>query len=329
MFETADRDKMIETLRVTANEETEKQAKKQRFGLFSQPPPLAVGDNSYFNPKTAKKNESGKPITEVRGIYAVGSKTGKSSSNYFSNPKYIEEPYVDPGRRALIEAKKNKKRGSSHDQEFKPASGYKTVISASFKHETDYVEHKKTKNVDATGKVITGPPNITSKPGKKGHYATTTGHLFGKAPEFIKDEYDRPRELKYKEHMEQKKMMQEQAFKVNDHGNKNFQPDKKLYGLDKELPPVKEEKKKNVEDDKGEKRDPFKPSNPPKKGYNATINKFPEYKGDPEKIIMKKKEPEEKKESFKNQVFSTFAKPSPSVTLNTINIRREIATGKL
>jgi hypothetical protein len=328
MFETKDREKMIDTLRSQANEETEKQAKKARFGLFSQPPPLAVGDTSYFNPKKANKNEAGKPITEVRGIYAVGSKTGKSASNYFNRAEYVGEPYVDPSRRALIEAKNNKKRGSSHDAEFKPASGYKTVIAGSFKHETDYTEHKKTKNVDATGKVITGPANITSKPGKKGHYATTTGHLFGKAPEFLKDEYDRPKELRYKENQEKKKKMQEQAFKVNDHGDKNFQPDKKLYGLDKELPPVKEEKKVNVEE-KGEKRDPFKPSNPPKKGYNATINKFPEYKGDPEKVILKKKEPEEKKESFKNQVFSTYAKPSPSVTLNTINIRREIATGKL
>jgi len=32
--------------------DTEITATKRRFGLFSQPPPIAIGDDSYFNSKT-------------------------------------------------------------------------------------------------------------------------------------------------------------------------------------------------------------------------------------------------------------------------------------
>lgn len=32
--------------------DTEITASKSRFGLFSQPPPIALGDDSYYNSKT-------------------------------------------------------------------------------------------------------------------------------------------------------------------------------------------------------------------------------------------------------------------------------------
>ncbi len=37
---------------------------------------------------------------------------------------------------------------------------------------------------------------------------------------------------------------------------------------------------------------PFKPANPSKKGYNKTISKFPAYKEDPLKAVIRKKEAE-------------------------------------
>lgn len=36
----------------------------------------------------------------------------------------------------------------------------------------------------------------------------------------------------------------------------------------------------------------FKPSNPPKRGYNKTLDKFPEYKEDPMKMVTRKKTPD-------------------------------------
>lgn len=34
---------------------------------------------------------------------------------------------------------------------------------------------------------------------------------------------------------------------------------------------------------------PFKPSNPPKRGYNKTLDKFPPYVPDPMKVTVRKK----------------------------------------
>lgn len=41
------RDDMMKTLRAEAIKDTELSASKQRFALFSQPPPLGIGDNSH------------------------------------------------------------------------------------------------------------------------------------------------------------------------------------------------------------------------------------------------------------------------------------------
>jgi hypothetical protein len=44
---------------------------------------------------------------------------------------------------------------------------------------------------------------------------------------------------------------------------------------------------------------PFRPSNPAKRGYNACLNSYPEYKEDPIKVIQRKKEDPEKEEKAK------------------------------
>jgi hypothetical protein len=73
---SAERDVMIKTLREEAIKETEVIATKQRFALFSQPPPLGIGDYSHelvkpriaINFKLDPKDENKKPITEPPNI---------------------------------------------------------------------------------------------------------------------------------------------------------------------------------------------------------------------------------------------------------------------
>ena len=50
------------------------------------------------------------------------------------------------------------------------------------------------------------------------------------------------------------------------------------------IPPRPPKEKPVVEDD----RPPFKPSHPPKVGYNKSIGKFPQYKEDPPKPLKRK-----------------------------------------
>jgi hypothetical protein len=69
---------------------------------------------------------------------------------------------------------------------------------------------------------------------------------------------------------------------------------------------------------------PFKPANPPKKGYNKTIDKFPEYKEDPLKFAMRRKTSpdEEAKPNFK-LTYNGKTVPTPSVTTHFKNLRSE------
>lgn len=67
---------------------------------------------------------------------------------------------------------------------------------------------------------------------------------------------------------------------------------------------------------------PFKPSHPPKRGYNKTLDKFPEYKEDPLKFPERKAEAENEKGKWK----PTHNKKSiitPSITTNFKNLKAE------
>jgi hypothetical protein len=68
---------------------------------------------------------------------------------------------------------------------------------------------------------------------------------------------------------------------------------------------------------------PFKPSNPSKKGYNATLDKFPPYVEDPMKhAVRKKKEEDESKGKWKPS-HSGKTIPTPSVTTHFKNLKSE------
>ncbi|EGR33803.1 hypothetical protein IMG5_037140 [Ichthyophthirius multifiliis] len=95
-----EKEQMIKTLRQKALQDTEKVAQAQRFALFSQPPPLAVGDDSLFQKKKFKKNENGKIETQPRNIQVSCPKKGKIKSSYFSLLGFttIGDKYIDQDR---------------------------------------------------------------------------------------------------------------------------------------------------------------------------------------------------------------------------------------
>ena len=68
---------------------------------------------------------------------------------------------------------------------------------------------------------------------------------------------------------------------------------------------------------------PFKPSNPPKKGYNKTIDKFPPYKEDPMKPTMRKKTEEGADERKWKPTHNKKTIPSTSITTNYRNLKTE------
>ena len=67
---------------------------------------------------------------------------------------------------------------------------------------------------------------------------------------------------------------------------------------------------------------PFKPSHPPRRGYNKTLAKFPPYKEDPLRVAMRKKEPEEDKAKWRSTT-KKWSVPCSSVTTNYKNLKSE------
>lgn len=70
---------------------------------------------------------------------------------------------------------------------------------------------------------------------------------------------------------------------------------------------------------------PFKPSHPPKKGYNGCLNKYPPYKGNPIRVPTRI-DKESNREIFKPSHAGNLSRPTPTITCNKINIRREMAS---
>jgi len=74
--------------------------------------------------------------------------------------------------------------------------GLRHGMQPAYKHMKDYDYVRRIRKKDENGKVIFGPPNMISNPGKKGHFGTTIGHLIAPYPEHMKEPYDRARLLK-------------------------------------------------------------------------------------------------------------------------------------
>jgi len=293
-----------------------------RFGLFSSPPAGVWGDGDYNKNKQKILGSDGRVKTAPRNIYGGTCRAGKTESSFISKASYvtISDPYRD---QASIERQYqiSRKKKFPHEQEFKPADANKSdPFKAIFKHMPEFSTEKKNHRAP-DGKVICAPKNITVNPMKSGHGDSTVGHLFSKPPKHEKDEYERKREMELKEKEEQKKKLQETAWRSADHGGRPFSNNKNTFGSAKPLP---QQRPKTVATPPQISEYPFKPSNPSKKGYNKTINKFPEYKPDPIKQATRNREVS-KKESFKPNNTATLIRPTPSVSLNRANLKTELS----
>jgi hypothetical protein len=73
---------------------------RERFALFSQPPPLGLGDSSYVQ-KKAKVDADGKVITMPRNVVTTQVKEGRLPHVFIDkkfgiNPDNYQDLYIDP-----------------------------------------------------------------------------------------------------------------------------------------------------------------------------------------------------------------------------------------
>lgn len=320
-----DKAQTINNLRTKIIADSQTNEGRDKYGLFSYPPAGISGVGDYDFNKTKKLGDDGKPKTQPRGIFSGPPSSGKVESSYFSKTAYVTigDKYVDPASRDR-QYNLEKKKKIKHEAEFKPADGSKTdPFNTLYKHMPEFhVTKKNYRGPD--GKVVIPNRNIMTNPPKSGHGDTTIGHLLSKGYKHLAEPYNRPKELAAKEREEHKKKLQEAPFRTVSHGNNLFVSTKKTFGKDEQaLEPGKPKPPKTLPKLH---EMPFKPSNPPKVGYNKTLDKFPEYKPDPIRVAVRQiVDPSKKQDAFRPNNTADYVRPTPSISLNKQNLKNEMA----
>lgn len=152
-------------------------------------------------------------ILAPRNFTTKKTKTGKLDAALLSKPSYVsvDDPYKLPVAKILRESKPDAYKTAGHDVVFKPAKVVKDKIYvAPFEHMSERLDFKKNYR-DADGHVITEPRNFcTNPPQQTGSHGKRS--FFSKQVEFMKDEYDYPRDLAITEMLALKAKEQEKPF---------------------------------------------------------------------------------------------------------------------
>ena len=258
-------------------------------------------------------------MIEAKNITTKNVKKGHVDSVLFSNPGYISQgdPFADAGKFQMRQSKSGAYKDAGHDFNFKPAKTVQRKVKADFDHLQDD-EHKKKNYRDAEGAVKTEKPNFLTNPPKGGQ--SGKGVYLGEKIPYVEDPFDRKKELERKELEEHHSKLQDKPFSQKVKQKHTFATIKEAYGEDRDYPqrPPPPKRQPLMTHDVA-----FKPANPSKKGYNKTIAKFPEYKEDPLKqVVRKQKQENEDDRKWRPNDFKKTV-PSSSISSNYKNLKTE------
>lgn len=186
---------------------------------------------------------------------------------------------------------------------------------------TDFVEIQKNyQDPENPREVVIPPRNILTHPPKKGQAGKWV--TFGGTIPYIEDDYNRPKIFANAERAYHQSMLQEKNFsqRAKPTAEGNFNTHRKILEENPLLPHrAPKPRSANIADHDGK---AFKPSNPPKAGYNKTLAPFPTYLEDPKKPLTRRMpiEGEEDKKKFK-PTHNAKSRPTPSVATNVRNIK--------
>ena len=254
------------------------------LGLFQQPSYITIG-NEYEPPKDTKSDRF-----KGKGMY-----TGPGGGTFSGEIRSLHEgdKYVDPGlreRKAEKERNANARRGndvfkfsSPGKKSTGPGNYYGTFAEKPYTHETEYNVLKKGEIMERSTKPV--PKNFLTTPGRKGTYGYP-GTTLGDGSRYISNPFrDNHPGVDARD---SNKGCVGPPFKASCKPSSCFDSSNsgvsKVYSIDRPLPckrlPSLIEKRP---------LQPWKPGNPPKKGYNCTLTSFPQYKEDP--YEMRRREP--------------------------------------
>mmetsp|Transcript_32491 Transcript_32491/g.92084 ORF Transcript_32491/g.92084 Transcript_32491/m.92084 type:complete len:322 (-) Transcript_32491:182-1147(-) len=268
-----------------------------KYGCFSEPSYIGVGD-PYTKPKSNTGRDQG------LNFKASTRKSGKLNDGCFDKfkPLYEKETYEEgtKNRVAAITARNSKRMT---DMPFKPGTPMKSSSGlgdfyGTFGGKTKYIEQGSFLHQKKKGDFVSMPPNIVTNPIKKGSYGYCKTTLSEKHPgrktkgvcgeyEYIPDPFEGGGAMN-----RLSKLQATRSMLVSDLPFKPSSPAKRgTYGYIKtnignkaggsmgefkyrEQGPSAHVRPSTVDT-------PFRPSHPPKSGFNATLSRFPLYAADP------------------------------------------------
>jgi hypothetical protein len=192
----------IEGLRTEHLAHSASVGEKIRFGLFSQPGSISIGETNMFPTKVAKRDpEDGSVLIGPRNFTTKPLKKGHTDKQLFSAPSY--NCRTDVYKRAIREISRTVVKDghlqAGHDAAYRPAKIVREVTGykASFAHLPDRTFVKKSYRDPEDNSVVIGPRNFTTKPPKVGQVGPGTS--FGGIPKAIPEGYDNAKVARRKE----------------------------------------------------------------------------------------------------------------------------------
>lgn len=207
-----------------------------------------------------KNFNAGAPGSDSKFDFKAFSKTGfLSEFDEYQDPYKIVNKYRNTDRSKIEK---------THKGSFKPSGS-----AAKLKKNIEYISDPVTAR-PLTASNAESQKNFFTNPAKKG-FGGSVGITLGKFFEYLPDPYERKKEHASKEWSEHKKKMGNKPFFITFKKRKCFTPDFQFFRIPSDLP---EHKSPEPFSDT---RPAFRPNNPPKKGYNCTLEPYPEHISDP------------------------------------------------
>jgi len=287
------------------------------LGVFSQPGSIDIGD-AYAKEHKVPQRYLGKQFL------THGTKWGQNPDSMIDGEfKRISEgdQYVDPGAHERKERAGRKLKNVSEKPFYpsKPPTKSYHMKGSLYGCIGEKAPHMKEFDEDAEKAAARAPTpkQIYTNPGKKGTYGVPLTTI-GKPLDLMDEPYLVGRELeKVERKVAREKIPSSKGF-ISTHMSQTGLFDNSIYAYNAgDWAEKPKEKKPTLEKS-------FRPTHPPKKGFNCTINKFPEYTEDPEEIKLKEAKEERAAERAKKTVKGVFypnkgPKSKPTTELNPLD----------
>jgi len=250
----------------------------QRYGLFSYLPDHGFGFRDDQT-KPGTRDQTGKVKVAPRNFNAGRTKKSHSAKDAFTQCGYLSQhdEYINPSQTMRYREQNASRAKEVHGTAFRPSGANSKKIRAPYEYIADpgQTTYASTQSFRAPLHAAGSPKSFVTAPLKSGKGNNTVGHLFSTYDHHT-DPYDNPNQMDSLERRDHAGRILNGAFQTTFKKRDHFTPNMHVYRNPSGMNGSDSTKNANFSKSASGFR-PFLNSNPSKKGYNCTINRFPEY----------------------------------------------------